>query len=406
MNTDLVPAQLPELPAALRTAFTTLSRLPDIDSADLTAVDQADTLAARILAHTATGTSPASSSVLVLNDSYGALSVAAAYYGATVLSFQDRCSQAEAARRNVAARQDSREVTALSYDDLLAPTAELAAWLKRVEVVLLKLPRANEELGWLAWAAAKLSPGATMIAVGRQKYMTPAQNEVLARYYDHVQASRGFGKARALIGKNARTDSESFPEPWRTMVHHVPVLPAGVLRLSAGSAVFGGARLDPGSRLLINSLAKDFRPAVGDTVVDLGCGNGSLAIAAALLRPGQPISAVDQSASAVEATVRSAELNGVRASVTAAQMDALSGFPANSAAHVLLNPPFHSGHAVDAGIAHKLFTDVGRVLRPGGHLWCVWNSPLRYRPVLERVVGPTEQLERNQKFTVTRSTRN
>jgi len=42
---------------------------------------------------------------------------------------------------------------------------------------------------------------------------------------------------------------------------------------------------------------------------------------------------------------------------------------------------------------------------PGGELWCVWNSHLRYRSLLERLVGPTRQVARNPKFTVTASTR-
>jgi len=45
------------------------------------------------------------------------------------------------------------------------------------------------------------------------------------------------------------------------------------------------------------------------------------------------------------------------------------------------------------------------VLRPGGELWCVWNSALRYRSELERIVGPTRQIARDPKFTVTVSTR-
>ena len=58
-----------------------------------------------------------------------------------------------------------------------------------------------------------------------------------------------------------------------------------------------------------------------------------------------------------------------------------------------------------AGIALKLFADAGRVLAPGGELWCVWNSHLRYRPQLARLVGPTRQVARNAKFTVTVSTK-
>ena len=72
---------------------------------------------------------------------------------------------------------------------------------------------------------------------------------------------------------------------------------------------------------------------------------------------------------------------------------------------VVLNPPFHSDAALHTGIAAHLFADAARVLAPGGELWCVWNSHLRYRPLLERTVGPTRQIARNAKFTVTASTR-
>jgi 16S rRNA (guanine1207-N2)-methyltransferase len=56
-------------------------------------------------------------------------------------------------------------------------------------------------------------------------------------------------------------------------------------------------------------------------------------------------------------------------------------------------------------VAHKLFAAAGRLLRPGGELWVVWNSALQYRLALERAVGPTRQAGRNAKFTVTVSTK-
>ena len=45
------------------------------------------------------------------------------------------------------------------------------------------------------------------------------------------------------------------------------------------------------------------------------------------------------------------------------------------------------------------------VQAPGRELWTVWNSHLRYRTALDRIVGPTVQVARNAKFTVTRSVR-
>ncbi|MEO7123329.1 MAG: methyltransferase, partial [Lacisediminihabitans sp.] len=40
-----------------------------------------------------------------------------------------------------------------------------------------------------------------------------------------------------------------------------------------------------------------------------------------------------------------------------------------------------------------------------GELWTVFNSHLSYRPALSRIIGSTRQVARNDKFTVTVSTR-
>ncbi|MGO3327338.1 methyltransferase, partial [Gordonia sp. (in: high G+C Gram-positive bacteria)] len=79
--------------------------------------------------------------------------------------------------------------------------------------------------------------------------------------------------------------------------------------------------------------------------------------------------------------------------------------PARSQRLIALNPPFPSAASLSTGIAHHLFADAARVLESGGELWCVWNSHLRYRGPLERLVGPTRQIARNAKFTVTASAR-
>ena len=76
-----------------------------------------------------------------------------------------------------------------------------------------------------------------------------------------------------------------------------------------------------------------------------------------------------------------------------------------SADLILLNPPFHVGAAVHAGAGLKLIEAAGRVLAPGGELWTVFNSHLHYQPALQRLIGPTREVGRNPKFTVTASIR-
>jgi 16S rRNA (guanine1207-N2)-methyltransferase len=139
--------------------------------------------------------------------------------------------------------------------------------------------------------------------------------------------------------------------------------------------------------------------------VDLGCGTGVLAAALARRRPALRVIAADQSAAAVASARATMAANSVADRVSVVRDDALGSLPDASAELILLNPPFHIGSSVHAGIALKLFEDAARVLRPGGELWTVWNTHLGYRPALTRIVGPTRQVGRNAKFTVTVSTR-
>jgi 16S rRNA (guanine1207-N2)-methyltransferase len=71
---------------------------------------------------------------------------------------------------------------------------------------------------------------------------------------------------------------------------------------------------------------------------------------------------------------------------------------------VLLNPPFHDRAAVDPTLVRVLLDAAARVLKPGGLLWFVHNSHLRYRPEVERRVGAVRQQARDHRFTVLEAT--
>ena len=120
-------------------------------------------------------------------------------------------------------------------------------------------------------------------------------------------------------------------------------------------------------------------------------------------RPGASVVATDLSEAAVRSARATAAADGVGDRVRVVRDDVGSSLADRSADVVLCNPPFHQGAALSTDAAHRMFATAGRVLRPGGELWTVYNSHLRYRPALERAVGPTTQAGRNPRFTVTRS---
>ncbi|MCR2784246.1 MULTISPECIES: methyltransferase [unclassified Microbacterium] len=361
-----------------------LRRWPDVEDAGLGAVDAADRL---LLDESAAARAAAGDGELVvIGDAYGALALGAADAGATgIRVHQDAVTGEQALAANAATFGLADRVRSLPLE------AEL---VQDARVVLLRLPRSLAALRDTAGlVAAHAHPDVVVFAGGRIKHMSLAMNDVLREYFTRVDITHARQKARVLVARGPHDGADPVPARER---HD------GLVVCAYGGA-FAGARIDIGTRLLLAHLPQVL-PS-GGLVVDLACGTGVIAVTLAMRHPSLQVYASDASAAAVASAQATADANGVRERVRVVRDDALSALPDGSAAFVALNPPFHSGAAVTDALAPRLFADAARALRPGGELWCVWNSPLRYRPALERLVGPTRQVARDAKFTVTVSTR-
>ncbi|MFE3444429.1 class I SAM-dependent methyltransferase [Nocardia sp. NPDC059180] len=363
-----------------------LRRYPDVEASNLYAVDAADRLILDVAADALAAVD--SGEVAVIGDGYGALTLgaAAAHDLRGLRVHQDLLTGELALTANARVVGLTDRYTAHSLD---------ADLLKGVRVVLLRLPRVLSGLAEVADAIARFAePDVQVFAGGRDKYLTKSMNEVLAESFTDVRASRGRQKSRTLLVSGPKPVGDP-PFPVR---EHIGELDIDVV---AHGAAFSGARLDMGTRFLLQHM-KTMKPDARDAI-DLGCGTGILAVALAKARPRLEVVGTDQSAAAVASAIATAAANQVADRVTVVRDDAMSGAPDNSADLVLCNPPFHVGAAVHTGSAIKMFAETGRVLRPGGELWTVYNSHLNYRGVVERMVGRTDVIGRNRKFTVTRS---
>ena len=360
-----------------------LRRWPDVEAPNLHAVDASDRLildeAAAAIAESGPG------EVVVIGDAYGALTIGAAAIGATgIRVFQDSIMGERALAANAAG--------AVDYVSL-----PLGADLVRgARVVLMQLPRSLAELDELAaWIASAADPAVRVYAGGRIKHMTTAMNEVLARHFGRVDVTYARQKSRVLIA------SQPLPSepPMIAREFHTDL---GIWVCATG-ATFAGTRIDIGTRALLAVLPTVAPDAT--TAADLGCGSGVVAAVLAQARPELAVLASDVSAGAVASARATAEANALT-NVTVTRDDALGGQPDASLDLVVLNPPFHLGATVHTGAASKLFAAAARVLKQGGELVTVYNSHLGYRAELTRVVGPTDELSRTSKFTVTRSRKN
>jgi len=235
-----------------------------------------------------------------------------------------------------------------------------------------EMPKSLARLDYVARSIAGAGfDEARVVFGGNNKHLSRGMNAVLGESFGQVQASLGRGKFRCLVASGPRD------------VAYEPVRGDGLVAIGG---VFSGAKADRGGELLRSSLPES---GLG-RFLDLGCGNGSVSLGLE-----GDITGTDSDADAV--------LSARAAALEVTWDDAGSRFPDASFDTIALNPPFHDGTAVDATLVQHLLDATVRLLAPGGQLFLVHNSHLRYRPEVERRYASVEQVARDRTFTVLRA---
>lgn len=132
------------------------------------------------------------------------------------------------------------------------------------------------------------------------------------------------------------------------------------LRFETDAGTFSKQHLDPGSRLLIDTV-----PPLSGRCADIGCGWGAIGVALAVKNPALTVEMVDVNERAVALAQKNAEGNGV-ANARAYVSDALSQVQPGLSACVT-NPPIRAGKQVVYGF----FAQAHEKLLPGGALYVV-----------------------------------
>ncbi len=366
-------------------AFEQLRRYPDVQAPNLFAVDATDRLLLDTAAAAITAAGPGR--LVVVGDHYGALTLGAAdRFGSTGIRVQQDPLTGELA---LAANARRFELSGRYTSAALEPGLFTDA-----RVVLLQAPKSLDGLREIVELIGQDAPADVEVYLGgRVKHLSLAMNQVLGEVFGQVRAGLARQKSRVITASAKKEDlgRPSFPKKaWHEDLQ---------LWLCAHGAAFAGAKVDVGTRRLLAELDR-IRPEAS-SAIDLGCGTGVLAAALAVARPDLRVLATDSSAAAVASAVATMAANGVSDQVEVSRDDAMSAVSDGSAELILCNPPFHLDNAIHGGAAMKLFEAAGRVLQPGGELWTVFNAHLDYRPNLRTLVGRTEVVHRDPKFTVT-----
>ncbi|MBT5875049.1 MAG: methyltransferase [Candidatus Latescibacteria bacterium] len=323
-------------------------------------------------------------SILILNDSFGALSVALADHGPTMMSDSHLAQQGTLAnlKENGRSEEDVRLLTSLEK-----PSGTF-------DVIVIKVPKI---LAYLEDQLHRIRPclrtDTVILGAGMAKGIHTSTLKLFERILGPNKTSLAKKKAR-LIHCEPNLELSPGDSPYPTSYK----LEGTDHQTTNHANVFSREKLDVGTRLLLASLETSDVPG---RIVDLGCGNGVVGLKAAIQYPDAEVFFVDESFMAVasaETTVRAAL--GDRAKAQFRTMDCLAAIPARSIDLVLVNPPYHQERGVDDAVAWQMLRESKDVLAQGGELRMVGNRHLGYHVKLERVFGNCSVVGDSSKFVV------
>ncbi|MDD1792674.1 methyltransferase [Enterovibrio sp. ZSDZ42] len=321
--------------------------------------------------------------ILIMNDGFGALSCWASSKGFRVTSINDSWLSQQSIEQNLKAN-NLGDIERLSSLDTLPSD---------IDIVLMKLPKNNRLLVWQLQQVSQLtSKEISLVAGAKVKDVHTSTLKLFEKHLGTTQTSLAKKKSRLIFcqkekqldGLPAATTSFDVPDYQLTLANH--------------ANVFSSESLDIAAYLMLQHMPKNENIK---HIIDLGCGNGVLAIQAAKLNPQAKITAVDESHMAVASATMNLENHDIAPSRTHCMVNnCLDGFTPNSADVVMCNPPFHQLQTVTDHIAWQMFCDARRVLEPKGRIVVIGNRHLGYHTKLKRLFGNAQVIASNRKFVI------
>jgi 23S rRNA (guanine1835-N2)-methyltransferase len=323
--------------------------------------------------------------LLVINDSFGALSIALA--GRNPAVWSDSHVARLALQANLAANNLASETVLF----VPADTEPGGAF----DLVLARIPKSLafwEDL--LLRLRPHLRSGSRVIAGGMIKHTPARAYRLFEEIIGPVRTSLGWKKARLAFAEVA-TD-RTLPVRLDDVGYD---LEGFGITLKSGPNVHARERLDLGTRALLPHL-----PAGDATmrIADLGCGNGALSLVLAIRNPRAAVLGVDESYQAVASARLNAQLAGLPPGrdLVFEVGDGLAAVEPAALDLVVCNPPFHQDHTITDRTAWVMFRDARRALRSSGRLLVVGNRHLGHPRRLARLFSRVDVLKDDGRFVV------
>jgi len=260
------------------------------------------------------------------------------------------------------------------------------------DLVLVLADRQREQtMGWLAAGAKLLS-----------------DDGILALCAANDSGAKGFEKRLSTLG-NITVESKSkcrFSFISKHDFSHADVLDDWLhaaaprlvsdLGLISSPGVFSWQHPDVGSQLLLDHLPS----GLAGCGMDLGCGNGFLSQHALARQPDiRQWHIVDVDALALSCAQQNLE-HFKRVHIYPHWLDASSERLPGGMDVILMNPPFHKGHADAVALGQAMISAAARSLKPSGSLFLVANRHLPYELLIYQTFESVQRLFDGKGFKV------
>jgi 23S rRNA (guanine1835-N2)-methyltransferase len=353
-----------------------LRRYPLRKHETLQAWDAADEL---LLQHLSENSPPRTAKLLTLNDSFGALT--SALQGTDLTAYTDSFTSTRALELNVAATAASPAANAIH---------ELRSLQGPYDLVLIRIPKNMSFFeDQLCHLTQHLHPSSQIVCGYMLKHQADASFKLLERYIGPATTSLARKKARLIFAAYQKSPAQS-PYPIQVPIEGFDT------PFTHHSNLFSREKLDIGTRFLLEHLPQ----GAFKSILDLGCANGIVGIAAQQLNPGAEITFCDESHMAIQSARTNYGSYFPTGNANFSWTDCCESVASGKLDLILCNPPFHQDHAIGDQTALRMLKDAHRALAPGGQLRVIGNSHLHYLGTLHRIFGNSEIVAKNSKFTI------
>ncbi|CET40671.1 methyltransferase family protein [Salmonella enterica subsp. enterica serovar Typhi] len=321
--------------------------------------------------------------VLILNDTFGALSCALAEH--SPYSIGDSYLSELGTRENL--RHNGIAESSVTFLDSTADYPQAPG------VVLIKVPKTLALLEQQLRALRKVVTAQTRIIAGaKARDIHTSTLELFEKVLGPTTTTLAWKKARLInctfshpqLANAPQTLSWKLEDTGWTIHNH--------------ANVFSRTGLDIGARFFMQHLPEN----LDGEIVDLGCGNGVIGLSLLAKNPQANVVFVDESPIAVDSSRLNVETNLPEAFERCEFMinNALSGVEPFRFNAVFCNPPFHQKHALTDNIAWEMFHHARRCLKINGELYIVANRHLDYFHKLKKIFGNCATIATNNKFVI------